>query len=207
MYHVNQIIQLKNSIQEYDWGSKKFIPDLMGKLSPAKRPQAELWMGAHPKAPSQVKCNGELISLIDLIRKDPDGILGQSVAKQFSNRLPFLFKILAASRPLSIQAHPNLAQATEGFALENRMIPVESPDRNYRDDNHKPELICALTPFTMLKGFREVSEIIGLMEKVAFHVRELGIDLLKKSPSQEGLKRYFLNLMTMNKSKKCMPKS
>ena len=151
---------LKNNIQEYAWGSMTFIPELMGEISPVKKPQAELWMGAHPKAPSLITFPNRDVSLLELIEDDPEGILGSS-AKIFSNKLPFLFKILAALKPLSIQAHPNKIQAEKGFTEENRMnIPIDAPHRNYRDDNHKPELICALEPFIALKGFKK-KRILG----------------------------------------------
>ena len=98
---------LRNPIQNYAWGSESFIPQLTGDSAPENVPQAELWMGAHPKAPSLVWHDGEWVPLSKIIREDPEGVLGKSTAKKFSNRLPFLFKILAAQRPLSIQAHPN----------------------------------------------------------------------------------------------------
>ena len=152
---MKQICQLDNVIQEYAWGSRTMIADLLGCPSPSDVPQAELWMGAHPKAPSNVVAGGERVSLAAGIEAAPAEILGTRVSKQFGGRLPFLFKVLAAAEPLSIQAHPTLAQAREGFARENEAnIPVDAPDRNYRDDNHKPEIICALTPFWALNGFR-----------------------------------------------------
>ena len=102
---------LKNTVQEYEWGSRTAIAELMGKPTPSQKPQAELWMGAHPKAPSMVNVNGEWISLKTLIEENPQDCLGDVVSEKFNNRLPYLFKILAADKPLSIQAHPNLAQA------------------------------------------------------------------------------------------------
>ncbi|MBW2609111.1 MAG: mannose-6-phosphate isomerase, class I [Deltaproteobacteria bacterium] len=197
---MNRIAVLKNSIQEYSWGSRTFIPELMGEPAPAENPKAELWMGAHPKAPSQVLYDGGRISLSELIQEDPEGILGPSVAAKFSSTLPFLFKVLASARPLSIQAHPNREQAEEGFARENRMkIPLDDPRRNYRDENHKPELICALSPLTVLKGFRRIEDILMLMDRVKAPGREPAIELLRVEPNAEGLKRFFLNLMTMDK--------
>ena len=158
---MDRIGVLKNPIQNYAWGSRTFIPQLIGELAPANTPQAELWMGAHPKTPSQVLCDGEWISLAELIQENPEGILGDSVAKKFSNKLPFLFKVLAAAKPLSIQAHPNRDQARQGFARENRLrIPLNAPHRNYRDENHKPEMICALTSFWALSGFGKIEDLI-----------------------------------------------
>ena len=88
---------LKNPIQEYAWGSNRAIPDLLGRKNPEGNPQAELWMGAHPRAPSQVQYNGQWVSLAELIAENPAGILGKKVAQDFNNRLPYLFKVLAAA--------------------------------------------------------------------------------------------------------------
>ncbi|MGD8438577.1 MAG: mannose-6-phosphate isomerase, class I, partial [Syntrophobacterales bacterium] len=108
---MRKIGRLKNTIQEYAWGSKTAIPELLGQPVPAEKPQAELWMGAHPKAPSQVLSDGLWRSLPEVIQENPEETLGQKVAARFSNKLPFLFKVLAAAKPLSIQAHPNKEQA------------------------------------------------------------------------------------------------
>jgi mannose-6-phosphate isomerase len=112
-------------------------------------------MGAHPKAPSMVKYGGKWVSLLELIKNNPEDILGKETAQKFNNTLPYLFKVLAAAKPLSIQAHPGKTQAISGFEKENRLgIPIDAYNRNYKDDNHKPECICALTPFWALNGFR-----------------------------------------------------
>ena len=125
-------------------------------------------MGVHPGGTSKVCSDGVWIPLPDLIQHDPENILGMETAKKFQNQLPFLFKILAAAMPLSIQAHPNLPQARRGFAKENRLrIPLDNPARNYRDANHKPEILCALTPFAALTGFRKVDEVLALFGRVS----------------------------------------
>jgi mannose-6-phosphate isomerase len=198
---MDKIGVLKNPIQDYAWGSRTFIPQLIGDPVPADKPQAELWMGVHLKAPSQVLCDGEWISLPDLIQKNPEGILGESVAKKFSNKLPFLFKVLAAAKPLSIQAHPSRDQAREGFARENRLkIPLNALHRNYRDENHKPEMICALTSFWVLNGFRKVEDLITLTDRIGTPtIREKAINLRGQS-DDEGLKGFFTTLMTMDRS-------
>jgi len=116
-------------------------------------------MGAHPDAPSTVNIENRALNLNQLIQSDPAYYLGKQGAKAYRS-LPFLFKLLAAERPLSIQAHPNLQQAQEGFERENTAgLALDDPKRNYKDPNHKPELICALTPFTGMCGFREPAEI------------------------------------------------
>ena len=133
-------------VQSYPWGSRTLIAELMGEASPSARPQAEAWFGAHPLAPSKV--GGR--PLTDVIADDPAAALG-AAAELAEGTLPFLLKILATAEPLSLQAHPTLEQAREGFAAENeRGIPPTAPHRNYRDANHKPELIVALTRFDAL---------------------------------------------------------
>lgn len=166
---MSRIALLDNPVQEYAWGSRTFIPELLGKPFPAEKPQAELWMGAHPRGTSKVLWEGRWLPLSDLIQKDPSGILGKTNAAKFSNRIPFLFKVLAASRPLSIQAHPNQTQALQGFERETREgIPLDAPHRDYRDASHKPEILCALTPFWVLKGFRTVNEIRSILHRLGF---------------------------------------
>lgn len=191
---------LKNTIQEYPWGSYTAIPDLLGSDSPAGSPQAELWMGAHPKAPSLVKCDGRWISLLELIEQNPVDILGKKVAEKFNSRLPYLFKVLAAAKPLSIQAHPSRSQAIKGFERENRLgIPLDAGNRNYKDDNHKPECICALTPFWALNGFRKIPEMLSLMEQAGPQGLEGEIKELRNKPDSRGLKSFFQALMTMSR--------
>jgi len=196
---MKKICLMKNSIQEYAWGSHTAIADFLGNKSPSTKPQAELWMGAHPKAPSLVKHDDKWLSLLELIKQSPADILGKDVAAKFDNKLPYLFKILAASKPLSIQAHPSIKQAKQGFERENRLkIPLDSPDRNYKDENHKPECICALTPFLALYGFRKIPEIISLMEKICLKVLYKELDNFKRQPNSEGLKSFFRSLITIN---------
>jgi len=191
---------MQNPIMEYAWGSRSAIPDLLGMPNPAQKPMAELWMGAHPKAPSAVLMEGKWTSLEEVIRFSPETILGQEAARRFEDRLPFLFKVLAAERPLSIQAHPTLDQAKEGFRKENQAgIPLDAPERNYRDPNHKPEIICALGPFDALKGFRNIDEIIELLKKVSSGPLDGLIDLLVREPDDRGLMRFVEGLMSMKR--------
>ncbi|WP_448856000.1 mannose-6-phosphate isomerase, class I [Corynebacterium camporealensis] len=154
-------MQLLNSAsRHYSWGSRTMIPELIGEPK-ADRPLAELWYGAHPAAPSTV---GEepLNALIDAA---PDTQLGQRVQADFGDRLPFLMKLLAAEEPLSLQAHPSKAQAEEGFARENEQgIDLSASNRNYKDDNHKPELIVALTEFYAMAGFRPLAQTRELFD-------------------------------------------
>jgi mannose-6-phosphate isomerase len=152
---------LKNPVKHYEWGSPLWIPRMLGIDNPAGEPWAELWMGAHPASPSMLEDEGGEKSLGQLIAADPRRYLGEEWAE--SGALPFLFKFLAASRPLSIQAHPGKEQARLGWLRENEAgVPLDAPERNYRDDNHKPEIICALSPFTALCGFRSPADIESL---------------------------------------------
>ncbi|MBL0732335.1 MAG: mannose-6-phosphate isomerase, class I [Desulfosarcina sp.] len=194
---------LKNTIQKYGWGSHTHIARLMGSVEPSEKPQAELWMGAHPKAPSCVMSEGKWTDLDKLIERDPEGILGKEIAKKFNNRFPYLFKVLAAARPLSIQAHPDILQAKKGFLKENlRGIPLDAPDRNYKDDNHKPEIICALTPFWALNGFRSIKKTISFMERVCGSGLSMEIGYIKKEPDSAGLKKFFNSLMSIKESRR-----
>jgi mannose-6-phosphate isomerase len=196
---MNKIELLKNSIKEYSWGSRTAIPELLGKKTPCDKPQAELWIGAHPLASSTVKTGGKWEPLSDLIKKYPAEILGRMTAKKYGGQLPFLFKVIAASEPLSIQAHPNLIQAKKGFKRENRLgISLDSFNRNYKDENHKPECVCALSDFEALCGFRSVSEIVFLLTKTCPGTLNKQINELKTNPNPFGLKSFFTAVMTMD---------
>ena len=198
-----RISLLKNTIQEYAWGSIRAIPDLLGRKNPKNQPQAELWMGAHPKAPSLAYHNGQWISLLRLIAQDPENILGKKVAKKFNARLPFLFKVLAAAKPLSIQAHPNRHQARTGFQRENaQKIPLEAPNRNYRDDNHKPECICALTQFWALSRFRKIPEILTYLQQLNLGQLSDMLTEFKQLPTPQGLQRFYTSLMSLKHDQK-----
>jgi len=160
-----KLLPLHCEVQHYAWGDPEFIPELLGQENPDGRPYAELWMGAHPDLPSRVELAGERRSLADVIAESPPAWLGAEVATEFGGNLPYLFKVLSARVPLSIQTHPSKREAEEGFDREDQQgIPLDSPRRNYHDRNHKPELIAALTDFWALKGFRPVEEIVGLLQ-------------------------------------------
>ena len=154
------VLTLQGVVQHYDWGGYNFIPDLLEMENATRKPFAELWIGAHAKAPSIVELADGREPLDELIAEAPDAILGQAANAHFAGRLPYLFKILDVHKMLSIQAHPTLAQARVGFARENAEgISLEASCRNYKDDNHKPEIGVALTEFWMLHGFRPLEQI------------------------------------------------
>ncbi len=190
---------LDNPIMTYAWGSHTALADLLGRPRPSAQPEAELWLGAHPKAPSRLAETAESPSLAGLIRADPLKTLGERVNGAFRARLPYLLKVLAAREPLSIQAHPNLAQARSGFARENRAaIPLDAPHRNYRDDNHKPELICALTPFWALCGFRPRQQIVRLLDTACRDSLGHLIEPLKAASAEQPLKALLRGLLSLS---------
>ncbi|MCL2809017.1 MAG: mannose-6-phosphate isomerase, class I [Treponema sp.] len=147
---MNKVYKLKNQIMHYDWGSKTLLPQFLNVKNNDDKPYAELWMGTHKGAPSQVFTdnNDKIINLTEI-----------------AGELPFLFKMLAVEKPLSIQTHPNKTQAEEGFKKEEKAgLSLDDPKRNYKDSNHKPEIICAITPITLMGGFREPNDIIKSFE-------------------------------------------
>jgi mannose-6-phosphate isomerase len=196
---MDRIARLKNPVQEYAWGSRTAIPSLLGMPVPSERPCAELWLGAHPKAPSLVRVDGCWVPLDQVIESDPVSVLGKAVSDRFFSRLPFLFKVLAADQPLSIQVHPNLDQAREGFERENRLgIPLDASDRNYRDANHKPELLCAVTPFEALKGFRAPQDLLARLRRVCGTTLSHELDHLSQSPDRAGIRSLLTTFLTMD---------
>ena len=163
------IFEIGGVLRRYDWGSTRMLQELLG-AEPDGRPAAELWFGGHPG--------------------DPSPALGTTLDRLLASEpLPFLTKILAAERALSIQVHPTRAQAEAGFDREEAAgIPREARERNYVDRNHKPELLCALTPFEALCGFRPVDRTLALLDEVA--LPELGFvaDALR---GPDGLRAAF----------------
>jgi mannose-6-phosphate isomerase len=168
--------------RDYDWGTSDAIAELQGRPVPAPGPEAELWMGAHPTAPSGVDRLprsatpsaplAPSVTLDKLIAADPQGELGPECAARFGGRLPFLLKVLSAARALSIQVHPSRAQAEAGYADENaQRVPLGDPARNYVDDWPKPELLYALTPFEVAAGLRTPADASALLQ--ALDVDEL----------------------------------
>jgi mannose-6-phosphate isomerase len=193
---------LENPVRSYAWGSRTVIAELLGEEVPSPHPQAELWFGAHPADPSQlVRPDGSRTSLLDALRADPERLLGADRSDRWDATLPFLLKVLAADEPLSLQAHPSIEQAQSGFAREDAAdIARDAPDRNYRDANHKPELICALTEFHALVGFRDPEATVRLLR--ALDVPELAAhtELLAGQPDPDGLRALFTTWITLPQS-------
>ncbi|NAZ83523.1 mannose-6-phosphate isomerase, class I [Kineococcus sp. R8] len=154
--------RLTNRVQPYAWGSTTALAEFLGQASDGS-PQAELWIGAHPSAPSALVPTGQ--GLDELVAADPEGVLG---AQRTSDRLPFLLKVLSAAAPLSLQVHPDRERAARRFAEEEAAgTPVDAPHRLYRDTEHKPELLYALEPFAAMAGFREPAAARELLAGLA----------------------------------------
>ncbi|GAA0701580.1 mannose-6-phosphate isomerase, class I [Kitasatospora atroaurantiaca] len=189
--------RLVNTVRPYAWGSVTAIPELLGQEATGE-PQAELWMGAHPGSPSRVDRGSGPRSLAELIAEDPTAELGAAAVAKFGPSLPFLLKVLAAGTPLSIQAHPDLEQAKAGFAdEESRGVPVDAPHRNYKDANHKPELICALDEFEGLCGFRTPAAAADLMESLGAPVLAPLVELLRNKPEAEALSEALATILSL----------
>ncbi|MGW0423688.1 mannose-6-phosphate isomerase, class I [Streptomyces sp. NPDC003015] len=187
--------RLENTVRPYAWGSTTAIPELLG-IRPTGEPQAEMWMGAHPGAPSRTG-RGTLAEVIDA---DPEKELGAEAVAKFGPHLPFLLKILAAGAPLSLQVHPDLAQAKEGYDDEERRgIPVDAGHRNYKDPNHKPELICALTEFDGLCGFREPARAAELLDALGVDSLKPYVDLLHARPEEAALREVLTAVLTADR--------
>ncbi len=189
--------RLTGSPRDYEWGSHSTIQEFLG--TPASGPIAELWFGAHPSAPSAVAADslsgaGDLRALIET---DPGAVLGEDVRSRFGDGLPYLLKIIAAERPLSLQVHPNIEQARTAFAAEEaRGVPLDAPHRNYRDRNHKPELVYAVTRFEALCGFRAPRRAAELVATLHAPLAERLSAILRAQPTAEGIRAAFTMLLS-----------
>jgi len=154
---MTKIYKLNNQVKHYEWGSQKILPEFLGVENNKGLPYAELWMGTHNGAPSQIESGAGLVNLSDI-----------------TGELPFLFKLLAIEKPLSIQVHPDKEQAVNGCKRENETGPdINSPLRNYRDNNHKSEILCAITPFTLMAGFKKQEEITASLADLSDDQKKL----------------------------------
>ena len=158
------IYPLTGTLQNYVWGGEDFLPEL---LHFAKQPHthyAEWWLGAHVSSPSIIKVDGKSQSLMEFLTQNPTALGAQSRAT-FGDELPYLLKILDVKKPLSIQLHPTKRQAESGFAAENaRGVDLKDPKRTYKDNNHKPEMMIALSDFWLLHGFKTKVKIIETLK-------------------------------------------
>ncbi|MFF3625172.1 mannose-6-phosphate isomerase, class I [Streptomyces sp. NPDC002467] len=192
--------RLTNTIRPYAWGSTTAIPRLLG-VDPTGEPQAELWMGAHPGAPSRLDRGDGEQALSDVIAADPERELGAATVARFGPGLPFLLKILAAGAPLSLQVHPDLDQAKAGFEDEERRgVPFDAAHRNYKDPNHKPEMLCALTPFDGFCGFRPPLDAAELMDGLGVDSLKPYVDLLHAHPEEAALREVLTAVLTADRA-------
>ncbi|MFH9477367.1 mannose-6-phosphate isomerase, class I [Streptomyces anulatus] len=183
--------RLLNTIRPYPWGSTTALANLTGTV-PDGTPQAELWMGAHPAAPSRLLRASDPEPLDALIAARPAAELGEATLRRFGPRLPFLLKLLAVQAPLSLQVHPDLAQAAVGHRIENAQgVPLDAPHRNYRDGNHKPEMVVALSSFEGLCGFRPSAHCADLLEALRLPELAPHITALRKEPEEPALRAVF----------------
>jgi mannose-6-phosphate isomerase len=190
------ILRMINPTQAYAWGSTTFIQDLLCLEDEKEKPIAELWIGAHPKASSQIVNGDHLVNLDYIIAEDPIDFLGSKATSAFNDQLPFLLKVLSAASPLSIQVHPDQKHAKSGFLKENKLgIPLDASNRCFKDNNHKPELIMALTPFTALCGFRSYHEIVTLLKKYLHTVTLPELTAFYNAPHAQTLKHLFSALL------------
>lgn len=189
--------RIQGVVRAYDWGSHDAIPEFLH-LQQTGGPVAELWFGAHPDAPSPLPTQDDehRRNLLDLIASDPMGTLGEDVVSRFGARLPYLLKLIAPARALSLQVHPSLDVARAQFAREEAAgVALTAPDRNYRDDNHKPELVVALQTFQALCGFRAPRRATELLEGLDAAVARRLWEILRGDPSPAGMRTAFSTLL------------
>lgn len=187
------LFDLTGHLQHYAWGSTSEIPDFLGREADG-RPWAEAWFGAHPLAPATVPGGA---GLDGVIAAEPERMLGRDVARAFGEQLPFLLKVIAAERPLSLQVHPTREHAAESFAAESAAgIALDSPRRIYRDANHKPEMLIALTRFTALCGFRTPRRAAGILEGLGTDLTDRLHHLLVDNPTAHGMRAAFRTLVS-----------
>ncbi|MFL9786802.1 mannose-6-phosphate isomerase, class I [Vibrio cyclitrophicus] len=194
------IYKLSNCIKNYTWGSHTSLTELFGIANSYDQPQAELWMGAHPSGCSVLETTGALLSAH--IKQNQQDVLGSYSAMRYGE-LPYLFKVLAAQMPLSIQVHPSKVNSEQGFARENELsIELTAANRNYKDPNHKPELVYALTRYKAMNGFRPIEHTIALFEEVGIPSLERELSSLKSKPNAQGLQHFFTALMVLSGERK-----
>lgn len=188
----NNIFLLKGKVQHYDWGGYTYLPELLHFDNQQQQPCAEYWMGAHNSAPSVLVDGQNEYPLNELIQSNPEKFLGKSVYEQFGE-LPFLYKILDVKEMLSIQVHPSKTEAGKGFEKEEMEgIDIKASNRNYKDKNHKPEVMIALSEFWLLHGFLQEEKLKDVLQRVdAF--KEL-IPILK----EKGTKGLYRHVMEMS---------
>jgi mannose-6-phosphate isomerase len=187
------MLPLVGQVRDYAWGSRTAIPEILG-TDPTGEPQAEYWLGAHPLAPALVHGVG----LDQLLEEHPEWV-GRSCRRAFGDRFPVLMKLLAADKPLSLQAHPNREQAEAGFAREEAAhLEMDDPARTYKDNWPKPELLIALTPFDGLCGFRDPAATVALFGRLGADADlDKVIGPLSKRKGAAALAEVFLDILSL----------
>ncbi|SJZ73846.1 mannose-6-phosphate isomerase, class I [Photobacterium toruni] len=194
--------KMDNVIQDYAWGSVTSIEQLFAIPNRDQKPQAEIWMGAHANGCSVITVNGEAVRLADFIATDPDAIIGAETQAKFAE-LPYLFKVLAAEKALSVQVHPSKHQAEIGYAKEEKIgIARNAANRNYKDPNHKPELVFALTPYQAMNGFRELAEIVELFTAIDLDVIRDLVNTFVANQTDAGLRNFFEAMLSLEGERK-----
>lgn len=184
------VYKLQGQVQHYTWGGFSFLPQLLHRPADG-RPFAEYWLGAHPSLPAEIDVHGDLKKLDAFIAHQPQETLGAAVAANFGT-LPFLLKVLDVRNMLSIQVHPDKASATAAFDAENKNgVPIDAPHRNYKDRNHKPELMVALSDFWLLHGFKPEAEIWNMLEEMP------DFSFLKPVFEKAGYRALYERIMTL----------
>ena len=187
------MFDLTGHLQHYEWGSPTALPEFLGQEADGD-PWAEVWFGAHPLAPATVPGGARLDAVL---AAEPDRMLGSDVARAFGGRLPYLLKVIAAERPLSLQVHPTREHAAESFAAESAAgIALDSSRRTYRDANHKPEMLIALTPFTALCGFRTPRRAAVILDGLGTDLTDRLHRLLLENPTAHGMRAAFRTLVS-----------
>ncbi len=199
MVMLMNFFKLKNPIQNYAWGSKTTLQELFGIENPDEKPQAEVWMGAHPNGCSKIRLEDKEILLSEFIAREQ--VLSMDPTQKIKS-LPYLFKVISAEKALSIQVHPNKIEAEQGFLKEQELgIDLSAPNRNYKDTNHKPELVYALTSYQAMNGFRTFDDIVLLFSQVVENVNLPAIQGLlenfEKKLNSEGLKSFFTGILSL----------
>ncbi|GJH42789.1 mannose-6-phosphate isomerase, class I [Pasteurella canis] len=183
------IYELTGQIQHYAWGGKEYIPQLLNITAKKEQHYAEWWLGAHVSAPSMISVSSRLQPLTEFLAQKPTA-LGQRSRNKFGMDLPYLLKILDVAKPLSIQLHPTKQQAEQGFIQENvKGINLADPKRTYKDNNHKPEMMIALSDFWLLHGFKSKTQILETLK-----ARPSLNELVAKLELQD-LHRFYADIM------------
>ena len=192
---------LEPAFKYYDWGSLEFLQNLTGRSNLKGKTAAEMWMGDHISGPNMIKYGKEIYPLHNLVEEEAVKLIGEKASSEFSGKIPFLFKVLAAAKPLSIQSHPSKKQAEEGFERENILdIALDDFTRGYKDNNHKPEIIYALTDFKMMKGFRNYETTAANFKKYCPDSSVFLFEGLKEYSEEKKIKKLFTGILTSCKS-------